>query len=65
MWSFRDEGAFHEAVTNEILNDLVAATRPRFMRVTGKFNVRGGIYTDVVVEHRAEGWEAPREVVLP
>ncbi len=65
MWSFRDEGAFHEAVTNEILNDLVAATRPRFMRVTGKFNVRGGIYTDVVVEHRAEGWEAPRQVVLP
>ena len=65
MWSFRDEGAFHEAVTNEILNDLVAASRPRFMRVTGKFNVRGGIYTDVVVEHRAEGWEAPRQVVLP
>ena len=65
MWSFRDEGAFHEAVTNEILNDLVAATQPRFMRITGKFNVRGGIYTDVVVEHRAEGWEAPRQVVLP
>ncbi len=65
MWSFRDEGAFHEAVTNEILDDLVAATQPRFMRITGKFNVRGGIYTDVVVEHRAEGWEAPQKVVLP
>ncbi len=65
MWSFRDEGAFHEAVTNQILDDLVRATEPRFMRVTGKFNVRGGIYTDVIAEHRAEGWEAPQPVVLP
>ncbi len=61
MWSFREEGAFHEAVTNQILNDLVKATAPRFMRVTGRFNVRGGIYTDVIAEHRAEGWTpAPR-----
>jgi len=61
MWSYRDEGAFHEAVTNQILGDLVKATEPRFMRVTGRFNVRGGIYTDVIAEHRAEGWEpAPR-----
>ncbi len=51
-WSFRDEGAFHEAVTNRILADLVAATNPRFMRLTAEFNVRGGVYTDVVVEHR-------------
>ncbi len=65
MWSFRDEGAFHEAVTNEILNDLVAATRPRFMRVTGKFNVRGGIYTDVVVEHRMDDWQPSTPVQLP
>lgn len=64
MWSFRDEGAFHEAVTNQILNDLVKATSPRFMRLTGKFNVRGGIYTDVVVEHRADGWEPPIPVSL-
>ena len=65
MWSFRDEGAFHEAVTNQILNDLVEATAPRFMRLTGKFNVRGGIYTDVIAEHRAEGWQAAEIVQLP
>ncbi|MGV6857610.1 MAG: preQ(1) synthase [bacterium] len=65
MWSFREEGAFHEAVTNEILGDLVAATQPRFMRVTGCFNVRGGIYTDVIVEHQADGWVPPSPVQLP
>ncbi|TVS11238.1 MAG: NADPH-dependent 7-cyano-7-deazaguanine reductase QueF [Wenzhouxiangella sp.] len=65
VWSFRDEGAFHEAVTNRILQDLVAATQPRFMRVTADFNVRGGIYTAVVAEHRAEGWQAAPAVVLP
>jgi len=60
-WSFRDEGAFHEDVTNRILGDLVAACQPRFMRLRAEFNVRGGIYTDIVVEHRAPGWEpAPR-----
>ena len=58
VWSFRDEGAFHEAVTNRILDDLVRATQPRFMRLTAKFNVRGGIYTSVVVEHRKRGWKA-------
>ncbi len=55
--SFRDRGAFHEAVTNEILDDLVAATRPRFMRLNARFNVRGGLYTTVSVEHRAPGWD--------
>jgi len=65
MWSFRDEGAFHEAVTNRILDDLVAALAPRFMRVTAEFNVRGGVYTSVVVEHRAEGWQPPLRVDLP
>ncbi len=64
-WSFREEGAFHEDVTNQIHNDLVAATEPRFMRLTAKFNVRGGIYTTVVVEHRAEGWQPPVPVNLP
>ena len=59
-WSFRDEGAFHEAVTNRILEDLVKATQPRYMRLTAKFNVRGGIYTSVVVEHRKRGWK-PRD----
>ena len=65
IWSFRDQGAFHEAVTNEILNDLVAATRPRFMRLTAEFNVRGGIYTTVVAEHQADDWQAPTPVSLP
>jgi 7-cyano-7-deazaguanine reductase len=59
IWSFRNEGRFHEAVTNEILDDLVKATRPRFMRLTAKFFVRGGIYTTVVAEHRKPGWKAP------
>ena len=56
-WSYRDEGGFHEAVTNKILNDLVAATDPRYMRLRAEFNVRGGIYTNVVVEHRQPGWQ--------
>jgi len=65
VWSYRNEGAFHEAVTNRILTDLVAAVRPRFMRLTADFNVRGGIYTKVVAEHRAKGWQAPVPVTLP
>jgi hypothetical protein len=56
-WSYRDEGGFHEAVTNKILSDLVAATDPRFMRLRAEFNVRGGIYTNVVVEHHQPGWQ--------
>lgn len=56
-WSFRDEGCFHEAVTNRILDDLVNATAPRFMRLTAKFYVRGGIFTNVVAEHRKAGWQ--------
>ncbi len=64
-WSFRDEGAFHEAVTNRILTDLVTALSPRFMRINAEFNVRGGIYTTVVVEHRADAWTAPEPVYLP
>ena len=65
IWSFRDRGAFHEAVTNEILGQLVGATAPRFMRLTAKFNVRGGIYTSVTAEHRAAGWTPPPPVALP
>lgn len=65
MWSFRDEGAFHERVTNDMLNDLVGALQPRFMRVTAEFNVRGGIYTTVVAEHRQPGWEPAPKVELP
>jgi len=65
VWSYRDEGAFHEAVTNRILDDLVAATGPRFMRLTADFNLRGGIDTMVIAEHRAPGWSAPALVQLP
>ncbi|MES2353447.1 MAG: preQ(1) synthase [Pseudomonadota bacterium] len=57
IWSYRNEGAFHEAVTNKILDDLVAVTQPRFMRLTAKFYVRGGIFTNVVSEYRKPSWE--------
>ena len=50
LWSFRNEGAFHEAVTNRILDDFVAATKPRRVRIEGDFNVRGGIHTVIVAE---------------
>ena len=56
VWAFRELGAFHEAVTNRILDDLVAVAQPRYMRLTAKFNVRGGLYTTIVAEHRAPGW---------
>jgi 7-cyano-7-deazaguanine reductase len=65
IWSFRDEGAFHEKVTNQMLSDFVAACDPRFMRVTAEFNVRGGVYTNVVAEHRNPNWIAPEPVHLP
>jgi 7-cyano-7-deazaguanine reductase len=65
IWSFRNRGAFHEAVTNEILSDLVAATAPRYLKISAKFNVRGGIYTTVVAEHRAAGWVAAAPIELP
>ena len=65
MGSFRDTAAFHEAFTNKILNDLVELTQPRFMRLNADWNVRGGIFTTVVAEHRKAGWEAPTRVNLP
>lgn len=58
IWSFRNEGAFHEAVTHRILDDLVKALAPRFMRLTAHFYVRGGIFTTVVAEHAGRGWKA-------
>lgn len=64
MWSYREEGAFHEAVTNKILEDLATALAPRFMRLTGVWNVRGGIYTTVIVEHRKPGWIPTPKVEL-
>jgi len=57
IWSFRNEGAFHEAVTNRILDDLVSATRPRFMRLVARFYVRGGIFTTVAAQHAKPGWK--------
>jgi 7-cyano-7-deazaguanine reductase len=65
IWSFRSRGAFHEAVTNEILSHLVAATEPRFMRLLAEFNVRGGIYTTVTAEHRQSGWTCAAPIALP
>ena len=65
IWYYRDQGAFHEAVTNRILDDLVAALNPRFMRLTARFNVRGGIHTTVVAEHRAVDWHPADPVTLP
>jgi 7-cyano-7-deazaguanine reductase len=64
LWSFRDEGHFHEDVTNRILDDLVRAVKPRFMRLSGEFGVRGGIYTTVVAEHRKKGWKPAPPVTL-
>jgi 7-cyano-7-deazaguanine reductase len=65
IWSYRDQGAFHEDVTNRILRDLADLLQPRFMRLTARFNVRGGIYTTVTAEHRQPGWQAPAPVSLP
>jgi 7-cyano-7-deazaguanine reductase len=64
IWSYRDQGAFHEAVTNRILDDLAAATRPRFMRLSAEFYVRGGIFTTVVAEQRKKGWVAQPAIDL-
>ncbi len=64
IWSFRDQGCFHEAVTNRILDDLAKATKPRFMRLTARFYVRGGIFTNVVAEHRKKGWKPQPRVEL-
>jgi 7-cyano-7-deazaguanine reductase len=65
IWSFRDRGAFHEAVTNEIADRLTQAVDPRFLRLTARFNVRGGIYTTIVVERRQPSWQAPASIKLP
>jgi 7-cyano-7-deazaguanine reductase len=65
FWSYRNLGAFHEKVTNDILDDIVRATAPRFVRITAKWYVRGGIYTNVVAEHRKKGWKPQPLVELP
>jgi len=58
IWSYRDKGAFHEAVTNQILDDLIVALKPRYIRLVARFYVRGGIFTNVTAEHRKKGWKA-------
>jgi 7-cyano-7-deazaguanine reductase len=65
IWSFRDRGAFHEAVTNEIADHLDDTLQPRFLRLTARFNVRGGIYTTVVAERRQPGWQPAAPISLP
>lgn len=64
IWSYRDKGVFHEAVTNKILDDLVAVLKPRYMRLTARFYVRGGIFTNVTVDHRKKGWQPKPEISL-
>jgi 7-cyano-7-deazaguanine reductase len=65
LWSFRERGSFHEAVTNEIVDHLARAIAPRFMRLCARFNVRGGIYTSVIAERRAATWRSPEPLNLP
>lgn len=65
MWSYRNEGAFHEKVTNDILDDIVRTAEPRFVRITARWYVRGGIYTSIVAEHRAKGWKPQPAIDLP
>jgi 7-cyano-7-deazaguanine reductase len=65
FWSYRDEGAFHEKVTNTILDDIVKATKPRYARIAAKWYVRGGITTNVVAEHRKKGWKPATPLVVP
>lgn len=65
LWSYRDQGAFHEAVTNQLLDDFVATSKPRYMRLSAQWYVRGGIFTDVIVEHRKRGWKPLTPVSIP
>ena len=65
FWSYRNEGAFHEKVTNDVLDDIVRAIAPRFIRITAKWYVRGGIYTNVVAEQRKKGWQPAAQIDLP
>lgn len=62
IWSYRNQGAFHEAVTNQILDDLVKTLAPRFMRLRAEFNVRGGLYTTIVAEYRSANWTPAVEI---
>ncbi|MEX2482366.1 MAG: preQ(1) synthase [Gammaproteobacteria bacterium] len=65
IWSFRDAGAFHEAITNQILDDIVAACAPRVARVSAEFNVRGGTYPTIIAEYRDADWQAAADSQWP
>lgn len=58
IWSYRNDGVFHEAVTNIILDDLITALKPRYIRLIARFYVRGGIFTNIIVDHRKKGWNS-------
>ena len=62
IWSYRDEGAFHEAVTNQILNDLVEAIKPKYMKLKAVFNVRGGVYTTIICDHKSSDWKPNQDI---
>ena len=65
LWSFRNRGGFHEAITTEIVDLLARTVAPRFLRLTARFNVRGGISTSVIAERRLPAWHAQPPVQLP
>jgi len=65
IWSFRNEGAFHEAVTNQILDDLVTAIKPRYLHLTARFYVRGGIFTTISAQHMRRGFRLAHMPDLP
>ena len=65
FWSFRNEGAFHEKVTNAIVDDIARAIKPRFIRLAADWYVRGGIRTYVTAEHRKPGWMPALRIDLP
>jgi len=62
IWSFRNEGAFHEAVTNQILDDLVNAASPKYMKLKAIFNVRGGVYTTVICDYKSPDWKSNQDI---
>lgn len=64
LWTYRDQGAFHEKVTNQILDDIVKAIKPRFLIVEGEFYVRGGIYTTIRATHCKKGFKQPAQLPL-
>jgi 7-cyano-7-deazaguanine reductase len=65
IWSFREQGCYHEEVTNNILDDLVSVVAPRFVRLTAEFNVRGGTYPTIIAEHKKTAWSPTDSTLIP